>query len=96
MFVVTDWMAKQMHDLGYLQEINLADMPNVDANLRDDLRSPPFDPERTFSVPWQSGLAGPDRQQEARPGHPLGERPVRPPVQGQGHGARPRCATPFR
>jgi len=58
MFVVTDWMAKQMHDLGYLQEINLADMPNVDANLRDDLRSPPFDPERTFSVPWQSGLAG--------------------------------------
>jgi len=58
MFVVTDWMAKQMHELGYLQEINLADMPNVDANLRDDLRSPPFDPERTFSVPWQSGLAG--------------------------------------
>jgi spermidine/putrescine transport system substrate-binding protein len=58
MFVVTDWMAKQMYDLGYLQEINLADMPNVEANLRDDLRSPPFDPERTFSVPWQSGLAG--------------------------------------
>jgi spermidine/putrescine transport system substrate-binding protein len=58
MFVVTDWMAKQMHDLGYLQEINLSDMPNVEANLRDDLRSPPFDPERTFSVPWQSGLAG--------------------------------------
>jgi spermidine/putrescine transport system substrate-binding protein len=58
MFVVTDWMAKQMHELGYLQEINLADMPNVEANLRDDLRSPPFDPERTFSVPWQSGLAG--------------------------------------
>jgi spermidine/putrescine transport system substrate-binding protein len=56
--VVTDWMAKQMHDLGYLQEINLADMPNVEANLRDDLRSPPFDPERSFSVPWQSGLAG--------------------------------------
>jgi spermidine/putrescine transport system substrate-binding protein len=58
MFVVTDWMAKQMHELGYLQEINLEDMPNVEANLRDDLRSPPFDPERTFSVPWQSGLAG--------------------------------------
>jgi spermidine/putrescine transport system substrate-binding protein len=57
-FVVTDWMAKQMHDLGYLQEINLEDMPNVEANLRDDLRSPPFDPERSYSVPWQSGLAG--------------------------------------
>ena len=29
-------------------------MPNVEANLREDLRSPPFDPERNFSVPWQS------------------------------------------
>ena len=57
-FVVTDWMAKQMYELGYLQEINLEDMPNVEANLRDDLRSPPFDPERKFSIPWQSGLAG--------------------------------------
>jgi spermidine/putrescine transport system substrate-binding protein len=57
-FVLTDWMAKQMHDLGYLQEINLEDMPNVEANLRDDLRSPPFDPDRSYSVPWQSGLAG--------------------------------------
>ncbi len=56
--VVTDWMAKQMYDLGYLQEINLEDMPNVEANLIDYLRSPPFDPDRTFSVPWQSGMAG--------------------------------------
>jgi spermidine/putrescine transport system substrate-binding protein len=57
-FVVTDWMAKQMHDLGYLQDINLADLPNVEANLRDNLKSPSFDPERTFSVPWQSGMTG--------------------------------------
>ncbi len=57
-FVVTDWMAKQMHDLGYLQDINLADLPNVEANLRDDLRSPSFDPERKFSVPWQTGMTG--------------------------------------
>ena len=58
MFVVTDWMAKQMNDLGYLQSIDYADMPNVEANLRDDLRSPEFDPERNFSVPWQTGLTG--------------------------------------
>jgi spermidine/putrescine transport system substrate-binding protein len=57
-FVVTDWMAKQMYDLGYLQEINYADLPNVEANLRDDLRSPSFDPERKFSVPWQTGMTG--------------------------------------
>jgi spermidine/putrescine transport system substrate-binding protein len=57
-FVVTDWMAKQMFDLGYLQEIDYADLPNVEANLRDDLRSPSFDPERQFSVPWQTGMTG--------------------------------------
>ena len=28
-FVVTDWMAKQMYDLGYLQEIDHAALPNV-------------------------------------------------------------------
>jgi spermidine/putrescine transport system substrate-binding protein len=58
MFVVTDWMAKQMYDLGYLQEIDYADVPNVDANLKESLRSPEFDPERKFSIPWQSGMTG--------------------------------------
>ena len=58
MFVVTDWMAKQMYDLGYLQEIDYADVPNVEANLIETLRSPDFDPERKFSIPWQSGMTG--------------------------------------
>ena len=58
MFVVTDWMAKQMYDLGYLQEIDYADVPNVDANLKESLRSPDFDPDRNFSVPWQTGMTG--------------------------------------
>ncbi len=58
MFVVTDWMAKQMHDLGYLQDIDYADVPNVEANLRDDLRSPAFDPDRSYSIPWQTGMTG--------------------------------------
>jgi spermidine/putrescine transport system substrate-binding protein len=56
--VVTDWMAKQMYDLGYLQDINYADIPNVEENLKENLRSPSFDPERNFSVPWQSGMTG--------------------------------------
>jgi spermidine/putrescine transport system substrate-binding protein len=56
--VVTDWMAKRMYDLGYLQEFDLADLPDVEANLRDDLREPDFDPERKYSVPWQSGMTG--------------------------------------
>jgi len=57
-FVVTDWMAKRMYDLGYLQEFSLEDLPNVEENLRADLREPEFDPERKFSVPWQSGMTG--------------------------------------
>ncbi|HYJ00386.1 MAG TPA: spermidine/putrescine ABC transporter substrate-binding protein [Thermoleophilaceae bacterium] len=57
-FVVTDWMAKQMYDLGFLQELDHADLPTVFENLRPDLQSPSFDPERKFSVPWQTGLTG--------------------------------------
>ena len=58
MFVMTDWMAKKMYDLGYLQNLDKAGFPNVTANLRDDLQHPDFDPERKFSVPWQSGMTG--------------------------------------
>ncbi|MDP9135361.1 MAG: spermidine/putrescine ABC transporter substrate-binding protein [Actinomycetota bacterium] len=57
-FVVTDWMAKQMYDLGYLQELDHATLPTVFDNLLPTLQSPEFDPERKFSVPWQSGLTG--------------------------------------
>lgn len=57
-FVVTDWMAKQMYDLGYLQEIDHDDLPTVFESLLPTLESPAFDPERRFSVPWQSGMGG--------------------------------------
>jgi spermidine/putrescine transport system substrate-binding protein len=58
LFVVADYMAEQMHDLGYLQEIDHADLPTVFENLLPDLESPAFDPERKFSVPWQGGMTG--------------------------------------
>ena len=57
-FVLTDWMAGKMIDLGWLQELDKDNLPNVQANLIDNLRSPGFDPERKYSVPWQSGLTG--------------------------------------
>jgi spermidine/putrescine transport system substrate-binding protein len=47
-----------MYDLGYLQEIDHADLPTVFENLAPGLESPAFDPERKFSVPWQGGLTG--------------------------------------
>lgn len=51
-----DWVGR-MVELGWLQEIDLANIPNAD-NLLDTLASPPFDPDRKYSLPWQSGLTG--------------------------------------
>jgi spermidine/putrescine transport system substrate-binding protein len=56
--VVTDWMADRMIRLGYVQKFDKSTMPNADANLIERLKSPPFDPSRDFSMPWQSGLTG--------------------------------------
>jgi spermidine/putrescine transport system substrate-binding protein len=57
-FVVTDWMAGKMHELGYLQNLDKSAIPNVEKNLVSSLQSPSFDPDRSFSVPWQSGMTG--------------------------------------
>jgi spermidine/putrescine transport system substrate-binding protein len=56
--VVTDWMADRMIRLGYVQKFDKSAMPNANANLIERLKSPPFDPNREFSMPWQSGLTG--------------------------------------
>lgn len=58
LFVVADYMAKQMYDLGYLQEIERDDLPTVFENILPSLESPAFDPQRKFSVPWQGGMTG--------------------------------------
>jgi len=56
--VVTDWMAERMMRLGYVQKFDKSTMPNATANLIERLKSPPFDPNREFTMPWQSGLTG--------------------------------------
>ena len=56
--VLTDWMAARMIALGYAQKLDRGELPNVEANLRDALSSPGFDPERQFTVPWQTGMTG--------------------------------------
>jgi spermidine/putrescine transport system substrate-binding protein len=58
LFVLTDWMADRMISLGWLQELDHANLPNVDANLDPSLADPAWDPGRKHSVPWQSGLTG--------------------------------------
>jgi spermidine/putrescine transport system substrate-binding protein len=56
--VVTDWMAARMIALGYVEKFDKSSMPTANANLIDRLKSPPFDPKREFSMPWQSGMTG--------------------------------------
>jgi spermidine/putrescine transport system substrate-binding protein len=58
LFVVTDWMAAKMHDLGYLQNFDKSALPNFEKNLVSNLREPSYDPNREFSAPWQSGMTG--------------------------------------
>lgn len=57
-FVVTDWMAKRMFDLGYLQRLDKDALDPAFENLVPSLASPSFDPDREFSLPWQSGMTG--------------------------------------
>lgn len=59
-FIVTDWMAAKMHELGYLQNFNYENeaLGNFEENLVDNLKEPSYDPKREFSAPWQSGMTG--------------------------------------
>ena len=56
--VVTDWMAEKMYKLGYVQNLDKSKLKTVDENMIPSLKSPTFDPERKYSVPWQSGMTG--------------------------------------
>ena len=56
--VVSDWMAARMKTLGYVQRFDRSELPNATKNLIPSLESPPFDPQREYSMPWQSGIGG--------------------------------------
>jgi spermidine/putrescine transport system substrate-binding protein len=58
MFMLTDWMADRMIQLGWIQKLDHKNLPNVDANLLPNLQDVAFDPGREYSVPWQSGFTG--------------------------------------
>jgi len=53
----TDWMAGRWIDLGYATPIDKKNVPN-EKNLQDSLKHPPFDKNRDFTLPWQSGITG--------------------------------------
>jgi spermidine/putrescine transport system substrate-binding protein len=58
MFMLTDWMAARMIQMGWIQPITKANVPNLDANLISSLRGVGWDPNRDFSAPWQAGFTG--------------------------------------
>ena len=58
MITLSDWLAAQMYDLGYLEKLDYSKLPNVKKNLIPALRHPKADPQRAFTVPWQSGMTG--------------------------------------
>jgi spermidine/putrescine transport system substrate-binding protein len=55
--VLTDWMAARMVRLGYVQKKDKSAIPN-ESNLVGTLQHPTWDPNRDYSLPWQSGMTG--------------------------------------
>ncbi|MFE1773820.1 PotD/PotF family extracellular solute-binding protein [Streptomyces sp. NPDC059008] len=58
LIVISDWMCARFVRLGWVQEMDRTAQPNVARYLDPLLRTPHFDPGRTHSVPWQSGITG--------------------------------------
>jgi spermidine/putrescine transport system substrate-binding protein len=57
-FVLAGYETNKMYKLGYLQNLDKSALPNVERNLLASLRHPPNDPNRAYTVPWQSGMTG--------------------------------------
>jgi spermidine/putrescine transport system substrate-binding protein len=57
-FVLADYQVVKMNKLGYLQEFDKSALPEVEKNLVSSLQHPQFDPNRDWTVPWQSGMTG--------------------------------------
>ena len=55
--VLTDWMATRLIRLKWAQKIEHANVPNL-RNLTPALQSVDWDPQRDYTVPWQSGITG--------------------------------------
>ncbi|MCO5316283.1 MAG: spermidine/putrescine ABC transporter substrate-binding protein [Solirubrobacterales bacterium] len=58
LIIVTDWMAEKMWNLGYIQKLDHSCLETVFKNMVPSLKSPAFDPDREYTVPWQSGMTG--------------------------------------
>jgi spermidine/putrescine transport system substrate-binding protein len=55
-WVSTDWMVARLIRQGYIQKLDLANIPNA-RNLAVNFKDVEFDPGRLYSLPWQAGFA---------------------------------------
>jgi spermidine/putrescine transport system substrate-binding protein len=58
LIVLTDWMAAKVVEAGWTEQINPANVPDAVANLKDELKGLPWDPNQDYHYPWQSGATG--------------------------------------
>jgi spermidine/putrescine transport system substrate-binding protein len=58
LMVATDWLAKKMYDLGYIQKLDQQALKPALSHLNPDIEAPSTDPNWTFSIPWQGGMTG--------------------------------------
>jgi spermidine/putrescine transport system substrate-binding protein len=56
LMVLTDWLCARMINLGWVQQLDSANLPHAYANLEQRFRSPDWDPGRAYTYPWQ-GIA---------------------------------------
>jgi len=58
LIVLTDWMAGKVVEAGWVEELDPANVATALANVRDELKGLPWDPDMKFHYPWQSGATG--------------------------------------
>ncbi|NUP48612.1 MAG: extracellular solute-binding protein [Catenulispora sp.] len=55
LMVLSDWMIGKLRQMGYLQPLNLDNIPNF-KNLLPEAQNPAYDPARKHTVPWALGF----------------------------------------
>jgi len=58
LMVATDWLAKKMYDLGYIQKLDKEALAPAFSHLSPAAKPPSSDPNWDFSIPWQGGMTG--------------------------------------
>jgi spermidine/putrescine transport system substrate-binding protein len=55
LMVLSDWMIGKLRQMGYLEPLNLANIPNF-KDLLPEAANPAYDPNRKHTVPWALGF----------------------------------------